>query len=219
MKKIKVLIADDHELLRLGLRALIERQPQWRVCGVAKTGTEAVKEAVRLLPDVAVVDYGLPGLNGAEVTREIKRRVPQCEVLIFTGSADSDALIREAFRSGAKSFILKAEAGKYLVDAIEHLADHRPFFTDKASAIVFANFAAPARKRNVTADSDGRLTADEIRLVRLLSDGASNAEVARKQRLSEKVVENKRAAIMRKLQFKTFADLVRYAVRNGIIKA
>jgi len=220
MKRLRILLADDHDLIRQGLSVLIEREPTWKVCGLAKTGPEAVNEAIRLRPDIVVADFKLPGFDGLEVTRRIKKNLPDCEVMLFTGSAESDELIREAFASGAKSFILKTDAGKFLIDALKSLAEHKPFFTDKASAVIFARFSQQKIPSERNGDEAGeRLSAGEQAMVRLLAEGHSNESVAKKQRLSVRGVENKRAAIMRKLQLKSFADLVRYAVRNGIIEA
>lgn len=219
IKKLKVLLADDHELVRQGLRALIERVPEWKVCGEAATGPEAVDQAARLHPDIVVVDLEMPGLNGLEVTRRIKRQSPDCEVLIFTGSSETDELIREVFASGAKSYILKTEAGKFLTDALLSLGRHKPFFTEKASAVMFARFINPQKHpAQDNPDSTKRLSPGEFIMVRLLANGGSNATVARKQHLSVRSVENMRAGIMSKLQLRSFADLVRYAVRNGIIQ-
>lgn len=213
-KQLKVLLADDHELLRRGMRALIERVPEWQVCGEASTGPQAIAAARRLRPDIAVVDLAMPGLDGLEVTRRIKRQLPSCEVLIFTGRSESDELIRNVFASGAASYVSKADAGKFLMEALKSLAAHKPFYTKKASAVMFAPFANP----KVQPAGAERLSPNENRLVRLLANGHSNATMAARQRVSVRTIETKRADIMRKLQLKSFADLVRYAARNGIIK-
>jgi DNA-binding NarL/FixJ family response regulator len=219
MKPLRVLLADDHDLVRQGLRALIESEPKWKVCGEAKTGSEAVEEARRLRPDVLVADLDMPGLGGLEVTRRIKRQAPACEVLIFTGSGTSDELIRDVFASGAKSYISKTQAGQFLIDAIRSLGEHKPFFTDEAAAIIFARFANAQKARAPDkALRDERLSPPEQALVRLLADGHTNEVVAKKQRVSVRTVENMRAGIMRKLKLASFADLVRYAARNGLIK-
>jgi DNA-binding NarL/FixJ family response regulator len=218
-KPLRILLADDHDLVRRGLRTVIEREAGWKVCGVAETGPETVAKARRLRPDIAVVDLEMPGFDGLEATRQIKKQVPSCEVLIFTGSPESDELIRDVFAAGAKSYILKTDAGPYLIDALRSLAEHKPFFTEKASAVIFARFAQAQNRPspNVPA-SDERLTPSERALVRLLCDGHSNASAAKKRRCSVRTLENLRAGIMRKLALTSFADLVRYAARNGIIK-
>jgi DNA-binding NarL/FixJ family response regulator len=218
-KQLRILLADDHDLVRRGLRALIEREPGWKVCGMAESGPKAVEEARRLKPGIVVVDLEMPGLDGLEVTRRIKHHLPTCEVLIFTGSDESDELIRDVFASGAKSYVAKTDAAQFLVDAIRSLSEHKPFFTEKSSAIIFARFANARRvSAQAASDSDERLTPGEQLLVRLLADGHSNASIAKKQRRSVRSVENMRAGIMRKLQVTSFADLVRYAARNGLIK-
>jgi DNA-binding NarL/FixJ family response regulator len=218
-RKLRILVADDHDLVQQGLRALIGQEPNWKVCGVAESGPEAVKQALRLRPDVAVVDLDLPGFGGLEVTRRLKERLPGCEILIFTGRSEPDAAIREVFASGAKSYILKTEVANCLVEAIAHLGQHKPYFTETVSAILFARFS-PARKRRAhdEAPGDERLSPGEQSVVRLLADGHSNASVAKKQGLSVRTVENTRAAIMSRLGLASFADLVRYAVRNGLVK-
>jgi DNA-binding NarL/FixJ family response regulator len=220
MKRLRILLADDHDLVRQGLAVLIEREPTWKVCGVAKTGAEAVDEAIRLRPDIVVVDFKLPGFDGLEVTRRIKKNLPDCEVMLFTGSGESDELIREAFACGAKAFVLKTDAGEFLVEALKSLAEHKPFFTDKSSAILFARFSRQNKQsKRDHKETAARLSTEEQTLVRLLADGHSNESVAKKQGVSVRTVENQRAAILKKLQLSTFADLVRYAVRNGIIEA
>jgi DNA-binding NarL/FixJ family response regulator len=220
MKRLRILLADDHDLVREGLGVLVEHESAWKVCGEAKTGAEAVQKAQSLRPDIAVVDFKLPDIDGLETTRQIKHLMPECEVLIFTGSGESDELIREAFACGAKAFILKTEAGKFLLDAIKSLAEHKPFFTDKSSAVIFARFAPqPKKSARDEAETGLRLSSGEQEMVRLLADGHRNESVAKTQGISVRAVENQRAAIMKKLQVKTFADLVRYAVRNGIIEA
>ncbi len=219
MKKLNVLLADDHDLVRQGLGVLIGQDSAWKICGEAKTGVEAVQKAASLRPDIAIVDFKLPGIDGLEVTRQIRRILPGCEVLIFTGSVESDELIREAFASGAKAFILKTDAGKFLLEALKHLAGHKPFFTDKSSAVIFAGFARPTRRsRPDKGETGARLSPREQALVRLLAEGHSNESVAKEQGISVRAVENQRAGIMKKLQLKAFADLIRYAVRNGLIE-
>jgi DNA-binding NarL/FixJ family response regulator len=219
MKQLKVLLADDHELVRRGLRVLIERAPRLKVCGEAATGPQALALALRLRPNVAIVDIGMPGSGGLEVTHQLKRQLPSCEVLIFTGLGESDALIRRVFASGAKSFISKTDAGKFLIEAIESLGAHKPFFTEQASAVMFARFTAPAKHHpHGKAVRSARLSPGENVLVRLLAEGHSNGSVARRHAVSVRAVENQRAVIMAKLQLKSFADLIRYAARNGIIK-
>jgi DNA-binding NarL/FixJ family response regulator len=212
--KLRVLLADDHDLVRLGLQSIIEKQSGWKICATATNGRDAVTLAKKHQPDLAILDMSMPGLDGLEATRQIRKGAPECEILIFTGN-DSDALIRNAYDAGAKGFIHKAEAGKYLLDAINSLAEHRPFFTDRVSEVIFARFNKP-RERGEPVETE-RLSGDERELLQLLADGHSNRTAAKKLRSSIRTVENQRAEIMRKLKLNSFADLVRYAVRNEII--
>jgi DNA-binding NarL/FixJ family response regulator len=214
MKKLRILLADDHDLVRLGLQSIIEKQSGWKICATATNGRDAVTLAKKHQPDLAILDMAMPGLDGLETTRQIRKGAPECEIIIFTGN-DSDALIRNAYDAGAKGFIHKTEAGKYLLDAINSLSEHRPFFTDRVSEVIFARFNKP-RERGEPVETE-RLGEDERELLQLLADGHSNRTAARKLRVSIRTVENQRAEIMRKLKLQTFADLVRYAVRNEII--
>jgi DNA-binding NarL/FixJ family response regulator len=135
---IRILIADDHDVMRQGTRSVIEREPGWEVCGVACTGREAVTQASELAPDIVIMDMTMPELNGLEAALQIKRRAPHTEILMFTAH-ESDNLIQDAFAVGVKSFILKSEGHHFLVEAIESLARHKPFFTSKVSEILFSN--------------------------------------------------------------------------------
>ena len=213
-------MADDHDLVQCGLRALIGQRPNWTVAGTADSGPAAVEQAFLLRPHVAVIDLDLPGFGGVEVTRRIKERLPECEIVIFTGRMKSDAAIREIFACGAKSYILKTEVTQCLIHAIEALARHKPYFTREVSDILFARFA-PARQHRAhdQPPGDERLSPGEQALVRLLAGGHSNASVAKKQRLSVRTVENMRAAIMARLRLASFADLVRYAARNALVES
>jgi two-component system, NarL family, response regulator NreC len=218
MKTVRILIADDHEVVREGARILLEREAGWEVCGTAKTGREAIEQAEKLRPDVVVLDMGMPDLNGLDATRQIKRILPKTELLIFTAH-EQEELIQEVFEAGVKSYILKSDAGLHLVDAVRALSQHKPFFTSKVSGVLFAKFlngAAPARN----ADQTGRhLTARERQIVRLLAEGKSNKEVADALGVSVRTAETHRASLLRKLGMTSLAGLVRYAIRNGIIEA
>ncbi len=218
MKPLRILIADDHEVVRQGVRALIEGEKGWEVCGVADTGREAVLLTEQLEPDIVILDMNMPGLNGLEAARQIKRLRPATEILIFTGE-DTDALIRRIFEAGAKSFVLKSDAGKYLIEAIQALAQHKPFFTKKASDVVFARFAAGAEKPAAGRRPDhDRLSPRERELVQLLAEGKSNKETAGALGISTRTAEVHRAAILRKLNIKSLPELVRYAIRNHVIQ-
>ena len=215
---LRILIADDHDVMREGTRAVIERQPGWEVCGIAATGREAVNQAVALEPDIVVMDMTMPELNGLDAAVQIKRRLPKTEILIFTGNA-SDQLIREVFEAGVKSFINKAETHKYLVDAIESLSRHKPFFTDNVSEILFSNLLNRTEGTRNTTEPGQRLSGREREIVQLLAEGKSNKEVAEALGISVRTAETHRASILRKLNLDSVAGVVRYAIRNKIIEA
>ena len=216
MKKLRILLADDHEVIRHGVRLLIEKEPGWEVCGEAGDGRTAVALAAQLTPDVVVLDMGMPELNGLDAARQIKRALPKTEVLIFTGE-ESEQLIHEVFAAGARSYILKSDLSQHLTAAIRALGEHRHYFTTRISEVVFARYldGASGAGQNQT---EG-LTPREREIVQLLAEGRSNKEVAARLGISIKTVETHRAATMRKLRLDSFADLVRYAIRNKIIAA
>ena len=216
-KGIRILVADDHEVLRAGVRALLESEPGWEVCGIAKTGREAVEQAKELQPDIVVLDMSMPELSGIEAARRIKRLLPETELLIFTASERED-LIKQVFEAGAKSYILKADAASHLIDAVRSLAGHKPFFTSKIAEIVFAKFLdrSPAE---VGPEKTEQLTPREHDVVRLLAEGKSNKEVADALGLSVRTAETHRANLMRKLKMSSLAELVRYAIREGIVES
>jgi two-component system, NarL family, response regulator NreC len=214
---LRILIADDHEVMREGARAMIERQPGWEVCGMAATGREAVEQAFALEPDVVVMDMSLPELNGLEATQQIKSRLPQTEILIFTAH-QVEELFPEVFKAGAKSLIFKSDASTYLVEALQSLSQHKPFFTSKVSEILFSGIANRVEGKR-SAEPGQRLSAREREIVQLLAEGKSNKGVAEALGISVRTAEAHRASIMRKLDVDSIAGLVRYAVRNKIVEA
>jgi DNA-binding NarL/FixJ family response regulator len=208
---VRILIADDHEVVRFGLRQILEAQANWEVVAEAGDGKEAVAKAVEAKPDVCVVDYSLPLMNGLEVTRQIRARVPRSEILIFT-MHDNEMLVQELLQAGARGYLLKSDAKAHLIEAIASLASHRPFFTKKVSEALLDVYLARPEKM-VSA-----ITSRERSVVQLIAEGHTNKEVARVLNISLKTVETHRATIMRKLQIASSAGLVRYAIRNKIVE-
>jgi DNA-binding NarL/FixJ family response regulator len=213
MTPVRILVADDHEIVREGVRALIQAHAGWTICGDAATGREAVTMATQLKPDIVIMDIGMPDLNGLEATRQIRKTLPDVEVLIFTANETED-IVRQVFQAGARGYLLKTEANKHLIPAVEMLCKHRTYFSSKVSEMIFSGFV----QGRGGAEESG-LTARERETVQLIAEGKSNKEVADIFGISVKTVETHRAAIMRKLKLKSMADLVRYAVRNGIVEA
>jgi DNA-binding NarL/FixJ family response regulator len=218
MKNLRILIADDHDLMRRGLKTIVESQPGWQVCDEAHTGREAVAKAKETKPDVAILDISMPELNGIEAARSIRKASPDTEILILSVHY-SDQLIREILEAGASGYIMKSDPDRDLINALENLGDHRPFFTSKAAEMMPAKLnyseSSPSMKEMV----GDRLTAREREIVQLLSEGRSSKEVGSFLGISVKTVETHRANIMRKLDIHSVSELVRYAVRNQIIEA
>lgn len=217
MKRLKILIADDHELIREGLKARLEKQEGWQVCGEAVNGRQAVELARTLMPDVAVLDISMPELNGIEATRQIRRDCPKTEVLILT-MQESEGLVRDVLAAGARGFVLKTDTTRLLVFAVEALAEGKPFFTGKVSEMVLGGFLDPDRATRSGADEGGRLSPREREIAQLLAEGKTNKEIAAKLGVSVKTIDAHRANIMRKLNLHSVAELVRYAIRENLIE-
>ncbi|MGB8062354.1 MAG: response regulator transcription factor [Candidatus Sulfotelmatobacter sp.] len=219
---LRILIADDHELARRGIRALLESHPGWEVCGEAKDGRETVELAANLKPDLVLLDIGMPNLNGLEAARQILAGSPDVAILILT-MHDSDNVVREVLRAGARGFLLKSDAGRDLVAAVEALQLQRTFFTTRVSQMVLDGFL-DRQTRHVGAISKGddragdSLTSREREVIQLLAEGKTSKEVAVTLNLSVKTAETHRTNLMRKLGLQSVADLTRYAVRNGIVQ-
>jgi len=214
---VRIIIADDHDVVRRGLRQLLESQPGWEVCGEARDGRAAVELAGRLMPDVAVLDISMPELNGLEATRKIRAVSPGTEVLVFT-MHDAEDLVREVFAAGARGYLLKSDAARSVVAAVEAVVAHQPFFTSIVSAMVLDAFLRERAAAEGGA-AEGTLTPREREVVQLLAEGRQNKEIARRLGVALKTVEAHRAAVMRKIGADTVADVVRYAVRNRIVSA
>lgn len=217
MSHVRILIADDHEVVRRGLRALLEAQPEWEVVAEAVTGREAIEKAKQTTPDVAIIDVGMPELNGLEATRQVLKALPPTEVLILT-MHESEQIVREVLDAGARGYVLKSDAGRDLVAAVEALCQHRTFFSSKISEMLLNSYLRHSdRAAEVTDSPRGRLTAREREIVQLLAEGKSNKEVAASLNISIKTAETHRTNIMNKLDLRSITELVRYAVRNNIV--
>ena len=215
---VRILVADDHQVVRTGLRSLLESKTGWHVCAEASNGREAVEKAGELKPDVAVLDIGMPLLNGVEATRQIRKLSPQTEILILT-MHDSEHLVQEVLRAGAHGYILKDDADRNLIAAVDALRRHKPYLSSRVSEAA-SNAASPSGDGSAfNPPSRSRLTPREREIVQLLAEGKSNKEIAGYLGISVKTAETHRANIMLKLDFHSLADLVRYAVRNNIIQS
>jgi DNA-binding NarL/FixJ family response regulator len=212
----RILLVDDHEIIRKGLKSILEARKDWEIVGEATTGREAVKKVEELKPDVVVLDISMPELNGLEAVRQIVRIAPRTEVLVLT-MHESEDLVREVLEAGARGYLLKSDAARQLISAIETLRFHRPYLTSKVNEVVLTGYLGGKPLKGET--SGGRLTPREREIVQLLAEGLTNKEVATTLHISVKTAETHRTNIMRKLDLHSVSELVRYAVRNHIIEA
>lgn len=209
----RILLADDHEVVRLGLRQILEVQPGWVVCGEAATGRKAVELTRQRKPDVLILDFSLPELNGLQVLPLVHAAHPATQVLILT-MHESEQLARAVLAAGARAFVLKSDAGTTLVTAVRHLLRHRRYCTDKLPPTVLEPLSRPATSRG--AESAHPLTPREREIVQLVAEGRSSKEAAEVMGISTKTVDTHRANLMRKLNIHSVSELVRYAIREHI---
>ena len=214
---LRILVADDHEVVRRGLCALLKAQPEWDVCGEAGDGREAVEKASQLKPDIVILDIGMPHLNGLEATRQILKANPDINVLILT-LHDSEQLVRDIIDAGARAFVLKSDAARDLIVAVEALRKGRIYFTPKVGSMVLEGYLHRDHKPSLEPHDHNRLTPREREIVQLLAEGKSSKEVAVALGMSVKTAETHRANIMRKLELHSVSALVVYAVQNNIVQ-
>src|SRR6266478_2378827 len=217
MNPLRILVADDHEIVRRGLVSLLKSHLGWEVCGEAQDGREAVDKARELRPEVIILDVGMPNLNGLEAARQILRHNPQARVLILT-ITDTDEVVRAVLDAGARGFVLKSDAARDLVAAVEALQSNKTFFTARVAEVVLGGYLGRSRPH-----ADGELallelTPREREIVQLLAEGNTGKEVASHLNLSVKTVETHRANIMRKLNLHSVSELVLYAVKNQMVQ-
>ena len=214
-----LLVADDHVVVRKGVRILLEEQPGWEVVAEASNGREAVEKAKLVRPDVTILDLMMPELNGLEAAREILKSVPT-KILILT-MYDSDPLIQQTLEAGAQGYVLKSDAGWDLVSAVDALRRDKTFFTPKVAQMVMEGYLGRPPKTNEDDSRKAglRLTARQRQILQLLAEGKSSKEVAAALNISVKTAEVHRCNIMRRLDCHSVVQLVRYAVRNHVIEA
>jgi len=216
---VRILLADDHDVVRRGLKALLQECADWEVCGEALSGRQAVELAREMRPDIAIVDLMMPDLNGLETTRQIRKVSENTQVLIFT-MHHNEALVHDVLDAGARGYLLKTDAERHIVAAVETLMKRQPYFSAQISETVLGGFLRSGRQA-VTAEGGSvpRLTPREREIIQLLAEGHRNKKIAEELGISVKTVETHRTAVMRKLGVSSVVDLVRYAVRNHLIEA
>ncbi|MCA1364541.1 MULTISPECIES: response regulator transcription factor [Bradyrhizobium] len=207
----RILIADDHEIVRSGLRAIVETRSNWIVSGEATNGEQAVTLALETRPDIVIVDYSMPIINGLEVSRRLRALHVQTEVLILT-MHESEELLTEAILAGIRGFLFKSDARNHLISAVEALLDGRPYFTSVLLEKLLRDYQANKQNR-----ADMLLTSREESVVQLIAEGHTNRSISAILNLSVKTVETHRASAMRKLRMSSTAELVRYAVRKRLV--
>jgi len=217
MPNLRLVIADDHELIRRGLRDLLASQSEWQVVGEACDGVDAVEMAGSMTPDVIILDYFMPRLNGPAAAVQILEKLPKTKILVLTMD-DSEQVIREVLETGVNGLVLKSDADSDLLAAIESVAQDRPYFGGKIAKIILGKYLTlhtePVTKGH---NREAKLTERERHVMRLLAEGMTSKQAATELRISVRTVETHRINMSRKLNFSSVADLVRYAIRNGIV--
>jgi len=216
MTSLRLLVVDDHAVVRRGVRALLQSQPGWEICGEATNGEEAVRKAADLKPDIVVLDISLPGLNGLEATSRILKESPESEVLILT-MHHSEELAQQVIKAGARGYVLKSDADQSLIAAVDKLRHHQTFFTSRVAEFVLDSGLRGENTRHAVEDPSRRMTSRERQIVQLVAEARSTKEVASQLGISVKTVEAHRTNVMRKLHLHSVSELVRYAIRNRMV--
>jgi DNA-binding NarL/FixJ family response regulator len=217
-RPLRILVADDHELVRRGIRELLRARRGWTVVGEATNGQEAVAKANRLKPDVAILDISMPDLDGLQATRRIREAVPTTEVVVLT-MHESDQMVRRVLDAGARGYVLKSDLATHLVKAVKKVSAGKLFLTPRVSDIVMRGFLATGNESDPTGHSQARPTPREVEIIRLLAEGKANKEVAARLGITIRTVETHRAKIMLKLGLHSLAELIHYAIRHKIFTA
>ena len=214
---IRILLADDHALMRRGIRDLLTSESEFEIIGEAGDGREAVRLAEQLRPDVMIMDLAMPELNGLDAIRQIRKDAPEIELLVFS-MHDSEELIREVFAAGARGYVLKSDVALYLIEAVKSLSRHKPFFTPRISEAILNSLVSTSVPGHVEPAGPGPLSAREREILQLLAENKSNKDIAKALGISVRTVETHRRSVMQKLDANSIVELVHYAIRNGIVQ-
>ena len=216
MGSLRILVADDHDLMRRGIKTIIETRKGWEICGEAITGSQAVAKAQELKPDIAILDISMPELNGIEAAKRIRKASEKTEILVLSAHY-SDQIVRDVIGAGIRGYLVKSDSGRDLSTALENLATHRPFYTSSVPEVALDK-SRPNPEVSGGEKARPRLTSRENEVIQLLAEGKTSKDIAVFLNISVKTVETHRANIMRKLELHTVTDLVRYAIRNSIVE-
>ena len=217
-KKLRILVADDHELVRRGIRGLLRAQRGWRVIGEATNGREAVEKTNKLKPDVAILDISMPDLDGLQATRQIREAAPRTSVVVLT-MHESDQMVRRVLDAGALGYVLKSDIAAHLVKAVKNVSAGKMFLTPRVSDIVLKGFLKNGSQPEPPENSRARPTPREVQVIRLVAEGKANKEIAAELGITLRTAETHRARIMLKLGMHSLAELIHYAIRNKIVSA
>ena len=217
-KKLRILVADDHELVRSGIRGLLRARRGWSVVGEAATGREAVEKAGKLNPNVVIIDVSMPELDGIEATRQIRKANPTTEIVILT-MHESGQMVRRVLEAGARGYVLKTDLAGQLANAVKHVAARKMFLTPKVSDIVLKGFLKTENQPVPKEHSQAQPTPREVEIIRLLAEGKANKKIAAALGITVRTVETHRANIMLKLGLHSLTELIHYAIRQEIFRA
>ncbi len=217
LARARILVVDDHEVVRHGLRAVLETEAGWKVVGQAEDGREALEKARRLRPDIVIMDISMPRVSGLEATRKIMKALPNTRVLVLT-LHESDSVVHDLLQAGARGYVLKSDAGRELIAAVGALQQGKTYFTSRVAEMVLDGYLRERPRNGEGGARPQRLTPREREIIQLLAEGKSSKEVGVALGLSLKTAETHRTNIMHKLNFHSVSELIRYAIRNNIVE-
>lgn len=217
LTEVRLLIVDDHDVVRQGMRGLLAPHPGWKIVGEASSGREAICLAQQLRPDIVILDITLPEINGFDVCRQIRKRHTEVEVLVVT-MHDSERVFREALDAGARGYIVKTDAVRHLVSAVAALSMHTPFFPSAIAQLLFEEYLRADRQPKRGYTRRGKLTTREREIVQQVAEGKTNREIGSLLGISTRTVEKHRANVMEQLGLRSSSELVRYAIKNKLIR-
>ena len=211
-RAVRLMLVDDHAVVRAGVRSLIDAFPEWTVCAEARDGDEALKTAAEAKPDIVVLDLSMPKIGGVDTIIQLRHLLPDVEILVLT-MHDSERIVAQALRAGARGYVLKNESPDNLIEALAALSNHRPYFSSSVSETLLKSYLS-----SDSAVDHEQLTPRERQIVKLVAEGNSNKRISSILKVSVKTVEAHRSAAMRKVGAKSSADLALYAARNELVQ-